>query len=58
MIVTYGAYTEYTAFWGPLLEKTVGADGKQLVSWLNLQGYAGNDYGTWATQLAAWLKPT
>jgi hypothetical protein len=51
MIVTYGVYQEDSKFWGPLLEKTVGANGKQLVSWMNLQGYGGADYGTWITNL-------
>jgi hypothetical protein len=52
LIVTYGVYTKSTEFWGPLLEKTIGEDGTQLVSLVNLQGYGGSGFGDWVTAFA------
>lgn len=52
MMVTAAPYrTDQTAFWRRYLEKTVGADGNQLVDWLNIQLYSSN-YDAWMTAFA------
>lgn len=52
MMVTAAPYrTDQTAFWRRYLEKTVGADGNQLVDWLNIQLYASN-YDAWMNAFA------